>query len=129
MGNRVNRASDLTTGRPTVIFGTKCPSITSTCNTSAPPRSTALICSPRQEKSADRIEGAISIALLTIFFSIANFQLPIANFKSAFGNWQLAMTNSVWVEESDVCSRCLLAAYSSSARRSDLHYFGEWHSH
>ena len=40
---RVNPASDLTTGKPTVMFGTKCPSITSTCKTPAPPRSTALI--------------------------------------------------------------------------------------
>ena len=29
-GNRVVLATDFTTGRPTVIFGTKCPSMTST---------------------------------------------------------------------------------------------------
>src|SRR6185436_17695384 len=61
MGKLVKPASDLTTGKPTVIFGTKCPSITSTCNTPAPPRSTALIWSPRHEKSADKIDGAMSM--------------------------------------------------------------------
>src|SRR5262245_49437654 len=34
--------------------------MTSTCSTPAPPRSTALIWSPRHEKSADRIDGAMS---------------------------------------------------------------------
>src|SRR5687768_17559197 len=52
--------SDLTTGSPIVIFGTKCPSITSTCRTLAPPASTAAISSASFVKSAERIDGAIS---------------------------------------------------------------------
>jgi hypothetical protein len=60
IGKRVERAIDLTTGIPSVMFGTKCPSITSTCTSPAPPRSTAAISSPRRAKSADKIEGAIS---------------------------------------------------------------------
>src|SRR5215813_873126 len=52
-----------TTGSPIVIFGTKWPSITSTWSTPAPPLSTARISSASREKSADRIDGAISITL------------------------------------------------------------------
>ena len=61
MGNWVARESALTTGRPTVMFGTKRPSITSTCRMDAPAFSTVEISSPSREKSADRIDGAISI--------------------------------------------------------------------
>jgi hypothetical protein len=43
------------------MFGTKCPSITSTCSTVAPPSATAWIWSPRWAKSADNMEGASSI--------------------------------------------------------------------
>src|ERR1051325_1456334 len=50
-----------TTGGPIVIFGTKCPSITSTCSTVAPPSATAWIWSARWAKSADNMEGASSI--------------------------------------------------------------------
>jgi len=51
---------DLTTGIPIVIFGTKCPSITSTCSIVAPPDLTVSISSASLVKSADKIEGAIS---------------------------------------------------------------------
>src|SRR5436305_14936752 len=44
-----------------VRLGTKCPSITSRCRREAPPRSTRAISSARRAKSADRIEGTISI--------------------------------------------------------------------
>src|SRR5450759_1171941 len=43
------------------MFGTKCPSMTSTCSKRAPPRSTLATSSPRRAKSADRMDGAISI--------------------------------------------------------------------
>jgi len=49
----------LTIRGPIVIFGTKCPSITSTCIQSAPAASAAWTSSPSFEKSADNIEGAI----------------------------------------------------------------------
>src|SRR6266446_1263884 len=64
IGNFVARARDLTTGKPTVMLGTKCPSITSTCRMVAPPRSTASISAPSREKSADKIEGARSMVLV-----------------------------------------------------------------
>src|SRR5690242_17663100 len=51
---------DLTTGGPSVIFGTKWPSITSTWIMRAPPRSTRATSSARWAKSAARIEGSIS---------------------------------------------------------------------
>src|SRR3954452_12863600 len=47
-----------TTGSPIVRFGTKWPSITSTCNQSAP--FTAAASSASRAKSAARIDGAIS---------------------------------------------------------------------
>src|SRR3954462_7163237 len=47
-----------TTGRPMVRFGTKWPSITSTCSQSAP--CTAAASSASRAKSAARIDGAIS---------------------------------------------------------------------
>ena len=58
-GSRVTRASASTTGTPMVRFGTKRPSMTSTCSRSAPPASTAATASRRQAKSADRMEGAM----------------------------------------------------------------------
>src|SRR5262249_47853181 len=58
---RVHFRTDSTTGGPIVRFGTKCPSITSRWSIRAPPRSTRAISSARREKSADRIEGTISI--------------------------------------------------------------------
>ena len=61
MGNLVAREIALTTGSPTVMFGTKRPSITSTCRIDAPAFSTVEISSPSREKSAERIDGAISI--------------------------------------------------------------------
>src|SRR5262245_5085414 len=45
---------------PTVRFGAKWPSITSTWMYAAPAFSTIEICSPNRVKSADRIDGAIS---------------------------------------------------------------------
>jgi len=63
--------SDLTTGGPIVRLGTKCPSIMSTWTTLAPPSPAARTCSPRREKSAERIDGASSIkrSLLKLFLS------------------------------------------------------------
>src|SRR3954453_22163971 len=55
----------LTTGSPTGILGTNRPSITSTCNMEAPAFSTTEISSARRVKSAERIEGAISIMTKT----------------------------------------------------------------
>src|SRR4051812_36421587 len=48
---------DSTISGPIVIGGTKWPSITSTWITRAPASMTSSTCSPRQAKSADRIEG------------------------------------------------------------------------
>src|SRR5579871_3806927 len=50
-----------TTSGPMVMLGTKCPSMTSTCSRVAPPRMAAWQSSARWAKSADRMEGAISI--------------------------------------------------------------------
>src|SRR4051794_5756884 len=52
---------DSTTGGPMVRLGTKWPSMTSRCRREAPPRSTRAISSARRAKSADRMEGTISI--------------------------------------------------------------------
>src|SRR5215212_7842371 len=48
-----------TTSGPIVMFGTKCPSITSTWIQSPPAWSTARTSSPSRAKSAERIEGAM----------------------------------------------------------------------
>src|SRR5689334_1867269 len=56
MSLAANRLS--TTGSPSVRFGTKCASITSTCNQSAP--STSAAASASRAKSAASIDGAIS---------------------------------------------------------------------
>src|SRR5262245_6361161 len=50
-----------TTGGPIVRLDTKCPSIISTWRSLAPPRSARAISSARRAKSADSIEGTISI--------------------------------------------------------------------
>ncbi|MND02511.1 hypothetical protein D3C83_219110 [compost metagenome] len=44
-----------------VMFGTKCPSITSTWIRSAPPASAAAMAAPSAAKSAERIDGAMRI--------------------------------------------------------------------
>src|SRR4051795_4724955 len=54
-----------TTGGPIVRFGTKWPSITSTCSRSAS-GATASMASARAAKSADRIDGAIRTTLRTL---------------------------------------------------------------
>ena len=51
--------SCLTTGTPMVRFGTKWPSMTSTCTYPAPPASMTLMSRCRFMKSADRMDGAI----------------------------------------------------------------------
>src|ERR1019366_2908809 len=43
------------------MLGTKCPSMTATWTTLPPPSPAARTCSPRREKSAERIDGASSI--------------------------------------------------------------------
>src|SRR6202162_438566 len=53
--------SDLTTGGPMVIFGTKWPSITSTCSNVPPPSSAAFASTASCAKFADNIDGASSI--------------------------------------------------------------------
>src|SRR5437588_997230 len=55
--------SAATTNGPTVIFGTKCPSITSTWSTVPPPSSAAFASSPSRAKFAERIEGASSMVM------------------------------------------------------------------
>src|SRR4030095_9299699 len=58
-GLRATFLSASTTGMPMVRFGTKWPSMTSTCSQSAPASSTLRTSSARRTKSADRSEGAI----------------------------------------------------------------------
>ncbi len=48
-----------TSGGPNVMFGTKCPSITSRWSTVAPASTTFRISSARRPKSAERIDGAM----------------------------------------------------------------------
>src|SRR6266487_4114719 len=55
--------SDATTSGPIVIFGTKWPSITSTCSTVPPPSSAAFASSARRAKFAERIDGASSTVM------------------------------------------------------------------
>src|SRR5262249_3244078 len=64
-GTRAALRTASTTNGPIVRFGTKWPSIISTWSQSAPASSTARICSPRQVKSDDSIEGAIFISGLS----------------------------------------------------------------
>src|SRR5437868_157501 len=59
--SRVFLRMDSTTGGPIVRLGTKWPSMTSRCRREAPPRSTRAISSARRAKSADKMEGTISI--------------------------------------------------------------------
>src|SRR5262245_42359100 len=62
-GSFVNFRKDLTTGGPSVMLGTKCPSMTSTWTTVPPPSAAAWTCSAKCAKSADKIEGASSTNL------------------------------------------------------------------
>ena len=55
------------TSGPIVMFGTKCPSITSMCIKSAPAFSRSLISLPSLLKSADKIEGEILILVIRKF--------------------------------------------------------------
>ncbi len=57
------RRRAFTTAGPMVIFGTKCPSMTSTCTQSAPAAMMARVSSPNAAKSAERIEGATRTGL------------------------------------------------------------------
>src|ERR1039458_6375944 len=70
---RVALRKEATTGTPMEMFGTKCPSITSTCSIVAPPRSTARIPSPRDAKFAASMEGAISMGKVT-FSPLLSYQ-------------------------------------------------------
>src|SRR3972149_6940738 len=63
-GTRVRLRSAPTTTGPTVMLGTKRPSITSTWSWSPPPASTRATSWPSAAKSAERIEGAIFTTLL-----------------------------------------------------------------
>mmetsp|Transcript_2193 Transcript_2193/g.3741 ORF Transcript_2193/g.3741 Transcript_2193/m.3741 type:complete len:259 (-) Transcript_2193:149-925(-) len=66
-GNRFLKAC--TTGAPMVMFGTKRPSITSTCTQSAPASSTSSMSDPSLAKSADKMEGET----WTDFFMLRSF--------------------------------------------------------
>src|SRR5260370_888193 len=55
--------SEAATSGPIVIFGTKWPSITSTCNTVPPPSSAAFASSASRAKFAESIEGASSMVM------------------------------------------------------------------
>src|SRR5215472_8375959 len=56
------------------MFGTKCPSITSTWIRSAPDRSASATCSPRRAKSAARIDGASLMMWFCIFLTGSHAQ-------------------------------------------------------
>src|SRR5579872_255299 len=60
-GSLVAFRSDLTSCGPSVILGTKCPSITSTWIIVPPPSAALATWSARYAKSADKIDGASSI--------------------------------------------------------------------
>src|SRR5436309_4949948 len=55
--------SEATTSGPIVIFGTKCPSITSQWSTVPPPSSAAFASSPSRAKFAESIDGASSMVM------------------------------------------------------------------
>src|ERR1035437_9793371 len=78
---------DSTTGGPMVILGTKWPSMTSTCSMVAPAGSTRATSSARRAKSADRIDGTISIICgLVRFYHSGIESVPgIAAGKAAHG--------------------------------------------
>ena len=58
------------TGGPKLMFGTKCPSITSRCRKSAPPASTSSISAPSLEKLAERIDAAMRGPVVVKGFSV-----------------------------------------------------------
>ena len=66
IGTVTTRRSDATTGGPMVMFGTKWPSITSTCSMRQPACSSTATWSPKRAKSAERIEGAIQACCTSI---------------------------------------------------------------
>src|ERR1039458_781714 len=84
---RVVLRMDSTTGGPMVRLGTKWPSMTSTCSMVAPARSTRAMSSARRAKSADRIDGTISIICgLVRFYHSGIESVPgIAAGKAAHG--------------------------------------------
>ena len=70
--------SDLTTGAPIVIFGTKCPSITSMCTHFAPAEATLFISRSKFAKSADNIDGEIIVSIGPHFLNIqVHFSQPL----------------------------------------------------
>ena len=75
-GRFVAFLSCLTTGTPIVRFGTKWPSITSTCTYPAPASSMSAMSRPRCMKSADRMDGAI--------FTDSNMLLPSSSLLRSF---------------------------------------------
>src|SRR5207244_4182341 len=66
--SRVALRMDSTTGGPIVRLSTKWPSITSRWSMEAPPRVTRVMSSARRAKSADKIDGTISIICWLIRF-------------------------------------------------------------
>src|SRR6202795_395282 len=65
-GSWVTRRTARVTAGPTVRLGTKCPSMTSTWISAAPPASASLMSAPSRAKSAERIDGAITAPTLTL---------------------------------------------------------------
>src|SRR5882672_3439606 len=65
-GSWVTRRTARVTAGPTVRLGTKCPSMTSTWISPAPPASASLMSAPSRAKSAERMEGAITAPTLTL---------------------------------------------------------------
>src|ERR1035438_3619646 len=84
---RVVLRTDSTTGGPIVRLSTKWPSMTSRCSMVAPPRSTRAISSAKRAKSADRIDGTISIICgLVRFYHSGKESVPgVAPRKAAHG--------------------------------------------
>src|ERR1019366_315456 len=81
--------SDATTGGPIVILGTKCPSITSTWRRVAPPRTASLASSARRAKSADNMDGAISIK--TKLLSGAFHQILAREEGRPYARWRVPL--------------------------------------
>lgn len=76
----------VTTGGPNVMFGTKCPSIMSTCSQSAPCSMVYEHALPRAPKSALRIEGAMIAAGAIVEFAVAEGRRKCVSLEALSSN-------------------------------------------
>src|ERR1019366_291492 len=88
-GTSTASRSEATTGGPIVILGTKWPSMTSTWRRVAPPRTASLASSARRAKSADNMDGAISIK--TKLLSGAFHQILAREEGRPYARWRVPL--------------------------------------